>query len=110
MISPLQNKVYYTVKEVSTMTGVPPSTLRFWEGQFELLNPARTKKKQRKYTAKDIEIVQLIRHFLVDKKMKIEGAKPFITEQTLHAVKRRVDLVNKLKSIRDSLSEISNQF
>lgn len=104
----ITDKLYYTIQEVSEMVDVPTSTLRFWQDQFDLLNPSRTKKNHRKYTTQDIEVIKLIQYFLEERKMKIEGAKPYITKHMLSAMQQRVNLIDKLKAVREGLSEISN--
>jgi DNA-binding transcriptional MerR regulator len=42
------------------MTGVPTTTLRAWERRYGLLNPSRTPKGHRLYSAQDIELVREI--------------------------------------------------
>ena len=37
-------KLYYPIGEVSEMLGVPISTVRFWENEFEVLKPMKNKK------------------------------------------------------------------
>ena len=32
-------KLYYSIGEVAEMLGVPVSTVRFWENEFEVLKP-----------------------------------------------------------------------
>ena len=37
-------KLYYTIGEVSEMFGVNPSLIRFWEGEFDVLQPKKNNK------------------------------------------------------------------
>ena len=49
------DKLYYSISEVSQMFELNASTLRFWEKEFEVLNPIKNKKGNRLFTKKDIE-------------------------------------------------------
>lgn len=69
------NKSYYKIGEVSAMLDVPISTLRYWENEFEQLDPFRTPKGTRKYRPEDIEVCKLIKHLLRDKGYSLEYAK-----------------------------------
>ena len=68
-------KLYYSITEVSAMFDVNASALRFWEKEFDILQPAKNKKGNRLFTKKDIEhiaqIVDLVKH----KGFTIQGAR-----------------------------------
>ena len=49
-------KKYWTIKEVSDLTKVKQTTLRFWEQEFFQLRPIKNKFGHRVYTKKDIDI------------------------------------------------------
>jgi DNA-binding transcriptional MerR regulator len=38
-------KVYYSIGEVSEMFNVAPSLIRFWESEFELIQPKKNRKR-----------------------------------------------------------------
>ncbi len=68
-------KRYYSIKEVSVMTGLESYVLRYWESVFPKLKPQKHNvNKRRMYTQKDIEIVNRIKDLLYDKKYTIKGA------------------------------------
>lgn len=68
-------KIYYRMREVVAMLGVPASTLRYWEDSFEQLEPDRTPSGQRRYSPYDVEMCKLIRHLLRDKGYSLEFAR-----------------------------------
>lgn len=72
---PLPDKLYFRVKEVSQLVGVPPYVLRFWETEFSQIRPKRTASGQRLYRQRDVERLLRIRHLLHEKKFTIEGAR-----------------------------------
>lgn len=50
----------YSINAVSEMTGVPPSTLRFWEKRFGLIRPEKTEGGHRLYSREDIDRINWI--------------------------------------------------
>ena len=67
-------KIYYSIREVSELTGVEAHVLRFWEKEFPMLRPRRGRSGNRTYKDRDIEIVKQIRHLVWDQKFTIQGA------------------------------------
>jgi len=74
MNEPIAKKVYYSIGEVCDLTGLKPHVLRYWETQFEVLNPTKNRAGNRVYRSKDIELVLLVKHLLYEQKYTIEGA------------------------------------
>ena len=74
MSEPIAKKVYYSIGEVCDLTGLKPHVLRYWETQFEVLNPTKNRAGNRVYRSKDIELVLLVKHLLYEQKYTIEGA------------------------------------
>ncbi len=70
-----REKLYYTITEVSEMTGLKPHILRYWETEFPFLRPKRNRAGNRAYRKKDIEMVLLIKRLLYEEGYTIEGAK-----------------------------------
>lgn len=70
-----QKKQYYKIGEVSAMLDLPVPTLRYWEREFEQLDPFRTPGGTRKYRPEDVEMCKLIKHLLRDKGYSLEYAK-----------------------------------
>ncbi len=80
MHEPIARKVYYSIGEVCDLTGLKPHVLRYWETQFEVLNPTKNRAGNRVYRSKDIELVLLVKHLLYEKKYTIEGANKQLAE------------------------------
>ena len=70
----IAKKVYYSIGEVYGLTGIKPHVLRYWETQFDVLNPTKNRAGNRVYRSKEIELVLLVKHLLYDEKYTIEGA------------------------------------
>lgn len=71
---PIAKKVYYSIGEVCDLTGLKPHVLRYWETQFDVLNPTKNRAGNRVYRSKEIELVLLVKTLLYDEKYTIEGA------------------------------------
>jgi len=81
--NPIPEKLYVKIKEVSEITGVEPYILRYWESEFNIINPSRTKSKQRLYRRKDLELILEIKKLLYEKQFTIAGAKKKLKESNL---------------------------
>lgn len=68
-------RLYYSIAEVSQITGIKPYVLRFWETEFPELRPAKNSAGNRIYRKSDIRTVFMIKRLLYDDKYTIEGAR-----------------------------------
>ncbi len=68
-------KLYYTISEVSRMTGLEAYVLRYWEKEFPLLKPKKNSGGTRLYTSKDIEVINQINYLRTKEKLTIAGAR-----------------------------------
>jgi DNA-binding transcriptional MerR regulator len=73
-------KLYYSISEVSTITGLEQYVLRYWESEFPQLKPAKNRAGNRIYTNKDIKLILYIKKLLRDERYTIEGAKRVLEE------------------------------
>ncbi|MFX6315260.1 MerR family transcriptional regulator, partial [Acinetobacter baumannii] len=71
----LDKKLYYSISEVAEWFKVNPSLLRFWESEFDILQPRKNRKGDRLFKKEDIKNLELIYYLLRNKKYSIEGAK-----------------------------------
>ena len=75
MVQIPDGKRYFRIGEASSIIGVEPYVLRYWESEFSQLKPQRADSKQRTYQKKDLETLLEIKRLLYEEKMTIEGAK-----------------------------------
>ena len=102
----IQEKRYYSIGEVASKFNVNPSLIRFWEQEFKLLNPKKNSRGNRKFTNTDIENINKIYFLLKEKGYTIQGAKDYIRNEK---TSKKLDIVSKLKQIKDKLLEIRDQ-
>lgn len=77
----IPEKYFYTIGEVSKLTGTKPHILRYWEEEFKLLRPARRYSGHRKFTQQDIDLINRIRYLVLEKKFSLAGAKRELNRQ-----------------------------
>src|SRR5256886_14519606 len=79
----IPDKLFLRIGEVSTMLGLEPYVLRYWETEFPVLSPKKSGTGHRLYRRKDVELLLRIKHLLYEKRFTIQGAR-----QTLHSEAR----------------------
>ncbi|MEW5725472.1 MAG: MerR family transcriptional regulator [Thermodesulfobacteriota bacterium] len=69
-------RVLLNIDQVSRITGVKKTTLRYWEKEFaDYLQPQRTPTNRRQYTMDDVHRVENLRHLIEVEKYKSVGVK-----------------------------------
>jgi DNA-binding transcriptional MerR regulator len=76
----IPDKLYFRIGEVSSLVGVEPYVLRYWETEFPALAPKKSKSAggHRLYRRKDVELLLQIKHLLYERRFTIEGARQFL--------------------------------
>ena len=101
-------KLYYSIGEVSERVGQEAHVLRYWEQEFDVLNPRKNRAGRRVYTSDDIETLERIRHLLKDEKYTIEGARQAI-ERDERKAEVQEETEDDLKTLRSFLVELREQ-
>jgi DNA-binding transcriptional MerR regulator len=101
----LFQKQYYSMGEVSEMFRINLSLLRFWEKEFDIINPKKNKKGDRFFRPVDIKNLQIIHHLIRQRKFTMEGAKDYLRKNSKVADKK-FEMLQSLEKIRSFLLEI----
>jgi DNA-binding transcriptional MerR regulator len=102
------------IGEVSRLTSLNSSVLRFWETEFSQLRPLKSRSGQRLYTRENLELILSIRQLLYQEKLTIAGAKNRIAKSvaaTEHCVTDENSDLEKstlLKEVQQDLSDLRN--
>jgi len=99
----LFSKQYYTMRAVAEMFRVNQSLLRFWETEFDILQPRKNKKGDRYFRPVDIKNLHLIYHLLRQRKYTIEGAKEFLKKNK--KADERFEAIQRLQQLKAFLLE-----
>jgi len=103
----LPEKRYYGIGELAKAFGVNTSLIRFWEKEFDVLQPKKNAKGNRKFTPEDVKNLSLIYHLVKERGFTLEGAKNQLKEQ-----KQKIpdfDLIQRLESIKAQLLSLKKQ-
>ncbi len=76
----IPDKFYFKIGEVSSLLGVKPYVVRFWETEFDLA-PAKNRSRHRVYKKHEVETLLEIRRLLYDERFTIEGAQKKLKER-----------------------------
>ncbi len=111
----LPEQTYFSIGEVSQITGVKAYVIRYWESQFGVLRPPRRDSGQRKFTQKEIDAVLRIKDLLYDKRYTISGAKRLLQQESRRGVTQlRLDLgdgqgaTNTLDTLRSARKDLED--
>ncbi len=74
-ITPRPSKRYHSISEVSELLDVKPHVLRYWETQFLLLKPKKSRGGSRMYQDRDIDLLRSIKEMLYVRGYTIAGAR-----------------------------------
>ncbi|MES2428179.1 MAG: MerR family transcriptional regulator [Bacteroidota bacterium] len=102
------NKMYYTMGEVSAMFDVNASMIRFYEKEFDVLQPKKNKKGNRLFTPEDIENLKIIFHLIRDKGYTLQGAKDHL-KTNMDDSKDSQRVIHSLENLKKFLLEVRDQ-
>ncbi|NLX65738.1 MAG: MerR family transcriptional regulator [Bacteroidales bacterium] len=102
-------RLFYSIQEVADHFAVNVSLLRFWEKEFDNINPKKTAGGTRQYTRENIQQVEIVYHLVKEKGMTLEGAR-----QTLKSKKdeeeKRVEALSRLTELKKELLSLESEF
>jgi len=100
-----KDDIFYTIGDVSKITGVKPYILRYWEKEFPFLQPFKNKSGHRLYTKRDIDIITSIKKLLYTYGYSISGAKKILWKSLLKE-KNSTSVNHKIEEIKSDLREM----
>ena len=99
-------KQYFSLRETEQETGVPATTLRYWEKQFEELDPRKDGHGNRYYTREDQELIKRIKYIRDELKItRIEAIRKELKQNTKRSDERQAAL-DILLRVKEELCEI----
>lgn len=118
-IATIPDRFGFKIGDVADLLGIKQYVLRYWEQEFELLNPKKASNNQRLYTKKDVENAFLIRKLLYRDKFSIEGARQALKdvkfalkkEKDFNSVIQKIDYVQlQIKNFVDDIKKTKKMF
>lgn len=100
----LFKKQYYSIGEVATMFRENQSLIRYWETEFDILEPRKNRKGDRFFRPVDIKNLVMIYDLLRRRKFTIEGAKEYLKKNK--KAEEKFAAIQSLQKIRGFLLEL----
>lgn len=103
VIPEIPQKRYFTISEVSSLCGVKPHVLRYWEQEFTELRPSKRRGNRRYYVREDVELVRQISTLLYEQGFTISGARKQLTPRA-ETIVAPVEVITQLRELLAVLS------
>lgn len=104
----LPEKRYYSIGELAIAFNVNTSLIRFWENEFDILQPKKNAKGNRMFTPEDLKNLKLIYHLVKERGFTLDGAKTHLKENKQKSL-QTFDVIEKLKRVREELVRMKSQ-
>lgn len=93
-------KSYYSIGEVAELLQVSASLIRFWETEFDQLQPRKNRKGNRMYSKADLDILKSIYHLVKERGFTLKGAR--------EKLKSKPEKIDKEVAVRESLLRLKS--
>ena len=116
-------KLYYSISEVSEITGLKQYVLRYWETEFSQLKPGKNRAGNGIYRSHDVDTIMEIKSLLYNRKFTIKGAIQHLknpSEKSSQLIEKRnilklsnsidIQTLKDLKQGLDDLIKLVEQF
>jgi len=100
----LFQKQYYPISEVAIMFRENQSLIRYWETEFDILQPRKNRKGDRFFRPVDVKNLVLIYDLLRRRKFTIEGAKDYLKNNK--KADEKFKMIQSLEKIKSFLLEL----
>jgi DNA-binding transcriptional MerR regulator len=102
----LFQKQYYSIGEVAVMFRENQSLIRYWETEFDILQPRKNRKGDRFFRPVDVKNLVLIYDLLRRRKFTIEGAKDYLKKD--RKAEEKFKMIQSLEKIKSFLLEVKS--
>ncbi len=101
-------KLYYTIGEVAKMLNVSTSLIRFWEKEFDIIQPKKNKKGNRLFKPDDVRNLHTIYHLVKERGFTLQGAKTKLSQNKEDTIDN-AEIVRSLKKIKSFLEDLKSE-
>ena len=102
------DKLFYKIGEVSVITGLEAYILRYWQSEFPILHPQKSRGGQRVYLKKDVETIMKIKKMLYQDGYTISGARKVLSQRGQEVLPSKTEILDHglLLKLRSNLADI----
>jgi DNA-binding transcriptional MerR regulator len=104
----MKEKLYYSIGETSEIFGLPASTLRYWEKEFDMIKPRKNKKGDRFFSKNDIALIRTIHYLTRVKGYTLQGAKDALKRNFMEEADN-ASIISSLMEIKEMLLKIKKE-
>lgn len=104
----LPEKRYYKIGEVAKAFDVNTSLIRFWEKEFDIIQPKKNAKGNRLFTSEDVENLKLIYNLVKERGFTLDGAKQKLKKNPESIVNNH-EIISRLEAVKSELNRIKEQ-
>ena len=101
----LPEKRYYGIGELAKAFDVNASLIRFWDKEFDEINPKKNAKGDRMFRPDDVKVLQMIYHLVKERGFTLEVAKIHLKEGKKKTLDN-FEIISKLEGIKNQLLEM----
>lgn len=102
----MSSEALFSISQVNALTGVPKSTIRFWEKEFQdFLIPFRTTGNQRRYDTGTVEVVKKIDNLVNIEGFTLDGARRQLKNQMERSNSPPQESENKIDELAQTMSD-----
>lgn len=98
------DKHYFSIGEVANIFKVNTSLIRFWEKEFDIIQPKKNKKGNRLFTKEDIKNFYIIYNLVKERGFTLQGAKDKLKENNKSV--EEADVIQSLQKVKNFLLEL----
>lgn len=98
-------RIFYSMGEVARMFNVNQSLIRYWEKEFDIIQPHKNNKGNRYFTEKDIDNFHLIYHLVKDQGHTLQGARDKMRKRSKE-VEAEFQVVKTLRETKKMLLDL----
>ncbi|MFO0592216.1 MAG: MerR family transcriptional regulator [Polyangiaceae bacterium] len=102
-------KLYFRIGEASSVIGVEPHVLRYWETEFRSIRPKKSARGQRVYSRRDVETLARVKELLYEQGFTIAGAKRRLRERGVEPPEPGDPSVEEARRMREALLELRGE-
>lgn len=115
----IPDKMAFKIGEVAEIAGVKQYVLRYWETEFDVLKPKKSRHNQRMFTRKDVETVLLIKKLLYVDRFSISGARAAIKKikkenrnpnHLQKQLQKYAVATDKIRDLKDDIARLRSLF
>lgn len=104
----LPEKRYYSIGELAKAFDVNASLIRFWDKEFDEINPKKNAKGDRMFRPDDVKTLQLIYHLVKERGFTLEGAKVHLKENKKKSLDK-FEIIAKLEGVKRQLLNLKKE-